>query len=172
MGRRPVNPLDRLVARETFEEGIHLLTPRQLAVALLRLEGLTDYQIAHLLGIQRSSATKRIRSAAERIASEVPELRSFLKDRRQAGRTHTIEHEPLEHGWLCTDSAGLTERPGVDPYLTSTQAATVLGVHPNTIVHRCNQGHYPAARRDGTRWRVPASALQPDRAASVGMAEM
>jgi DNA-binding CsgD family transcriptional regulator len=106
-----VNPLDRLVARETFEEAISLLTPRELAVALLRLEGLNDDQIGHVLGIGRSSATKRIRRAAHRIASELPELRPFLKDRRQAGRSHTLDNQPLEHGWLCTDSAGLAETP-------------------------------------------------------------
>lgn len=160
-----MNPLDRLIARETFEEAIRPLTPRQLAVALLRLEGLTDDQIARLLGIQRSSATKRIRHAGQRIASEVPELRSFLRDLRQAGRTHTLDNQPLEHGWLCTDSAGLAETPGVDPYLTSSEAASVLSIHPNTIVQRCNQGRYPAARRDGTRWRIPASAIEPSQPA-------
>jgi excisionase family DNA binding protein len=155
-----MNPLDRLVARETFQEAIHLLTPRQLAVALLRLEGLTDDQIARLLGIQWCSATKRIRHAAARIASEVPELRSFLRDRRQAGRSHTLDNQPLEHGWLCTDSAGLAEAPSAEPYLSTGEAAALLEVHPNTIVQRCRQGRYSDALRDGTRWRIPTSAIQ------------
>jgi hypothetical protein len=115
--------------------------------------------IARLLGISRPTATKRIRHAAERIASEVPELWAFLKDRRQAGRTHTLDNQPLEHGWLCTDSAGLAETPGADPHPSTAEPAAVPDVHPKTFVQHCSQGRYPAARRDGARWRIPASAI-------------
>jgi excisionase family DNA binding protein len=46
-------------------------------------------------------------------------------------------------------------------YFRITEAASVLGIHPNTLWRHVHQGLVPGACRTGKgRWRIPASFLQ------------
>jgi excisionase family DNA binding protein len=56
----------------------------------------------------------------------------------------------------AADAARLTPAP--DGWLTSAEAARVLGVSERAITKRCALGRLPALRQ-GRRWRVDASAL-------------
>jgi hypothetical protein len=48
-------------------------------------------------------------------------------------------------------------------YLNTADAATQLGVKPKTIIHYCEQGILPGARKTGRngggRWIIPVDAL-------------
>jgi DNA-binding CsgD family transcriptional regulator len=74
--------LDRLVRQETLAQALSLMRPRELAVAALRADGLTDVQIAALLGISPKAVHARMRRAQQRIFEELPELRVVLDGRR------------------------------------------------------------------------------------------
>jgi excisionase family DNA binding protein len=46
-------------------------------------------------------------------------------------------------------------------YFRISEAASVLGIHPNTLLKQVHQGLVPGATRTGRgRWRIPASFLQ------------
>ncbi len=47
-------------------------------------------------------------------------------------------------------------------YLTTTEAAQVLGAHRSTVIGMCERGEIAGALKTGNRWRIPADALQPD----------
>ena len=96
------SPLERIIERETFREIILLLEPLDLIVATLRLEGLTDEDIARLMGRSRPSVTSRMKRARERIIHLRPDLASALEGRSHPRhRADTAQGRPLEEGWLC-----------------------------------------------------------------------
>ena len=74
--------LDRLVRQDTLAQALALMRPRELAVAALRADGLTDRQIAALLGITPKTVSARMMRARQRIAQDLPELRVVLEGRR------------------------------------------------------------------------------------------
>jgi DNA-binding CsgD family transcriptional regulator len=74
--------LDRLVRQDTLAQALALMRPRELAVAALRADGLTDRQIARLLGITPKTVSARMTRARQRIAQDLPELRVVLEGRR------------------------------------------------------------------------------------------
>jgi DNA-directed RNA polymerase specialized sigma24 family protein len=74
--------LDRLVRQDTLAQALSLMRPRELVVAALRADGLTDRQIAVLLGITHKAFHARMMRARQRIAKDLPELRVVLEGRR------------------------------------------------------------------------------------------
>ena len=74
--------LDHLVHQDTLIEALSLMRPRELAVAALRADGLTDVQIADLLGITPKAVYARMMRACQRISADLPELRAVLDGRR------------------------------------------------------------------------------------------
>ena len=97
------HPLDRLVEQDTFAEALALLEPEELVIATLRLEGLSDEQIASLLDIDRATICRRMEQARQRIVKALPELAPVLRDRRH--RTLRCQR-PLQRGWISPSIAG------------------------------------------------------------------
>jgi hypothetical protein len=89
---------DRLIEQDTFAEMLALLEPEELSIACLRLEGLSDEQIASLLDISRGTVRCRMEQARQRIVETMPELASVLRGRRHPPR---CGRRPLERGWIC-----------------------------------------------------------------------
>lgn len=84
--------LDILIGHETMAEILECMTPKQLTVAALRWDGLTDVEIAELLGVSRQAVTDRMDSARSRIIERLPFLaptldgRHYLKGRQITDR--------------------------------------------------------------------------------------
>ncbi len=96
-------PLDRLVEQDTFAEMLSLLEPEELVIAFLRLEALSDDQIAALLEIDRITVSRRMDLARQRIVETMPELATVLRDRRHPPQRR---RRPLERGWICPAIGG------------------------------------------------------------------
>ena len=94
-------PLDRLLLRDTFAEILALMTPEEIAVAALRIEGLSDVQIAALLGLEHSTISRRMTRAQERIAAELPEAAHLLGRRYLPRGSRRSGDVPLEQGLVC-----------------------------------------------------------------------
>lgn len=97
------HPLDRLVEQETFGEILALLEPEELVIAFLRLEALSEDQIATFLDVDRATVERRMEIARQRIVEAMPELATVLRDRRHLPRRC---RRPLEQGWICPTIAG------------------------------------------------------------------
>lgn len=96
------DPLDRLVEQDTFAEMLALLEPEELVIAVLRLEGLHDSQIAALLNLDTRTVGQRMERVRLRIMEALPELASFLRGRQHPGHWPVSRQSPpLERGWLC-----------------------------------------------------------------------
>lgn len=158
-----VYPLDhpglaRLIWRETFAQALSLMNRGEVAVATLRLEALSDSQIAALLGISRQAVTRRLRRASRRIAGELPEMGSFL-----AGRVPTAAEAgeedmapiPLEQGWLCSHPPALARLPGPTRYLSAEEVAGRWRVQRRTVQAWCRAGKFAGAVKRGRRWWIP-----------------
>lgn len=138
-----LNPcLQRLVAAETLDQALCLMRPHELAVAILRADGLTDVQIADLLGLTPTAVNNRMTRARARILDAMPELEVFLADRRSPN---------------SPSQAHLTGRRAV---LTPGSLAAQWGVTPSTVRRWCAEGRFPrASRTESGRWRIPAESL-------------
>lgn len=69
------NPyLDRVISKENFEELVVALTPKQLSVVALMLEGLSQSAIAELFGVERQLVNQRVALAAKRARDRVPDI--------------------------------------------------------------------------------------------------
>ena len=97
------HPLDRLVEQDTFAEAMALLEPEELVIASLRLEALSDEQIAALLDVDRATICRRMEQARRRIVEALPELAPVLRDRNY--RSQRCRRQ-LQRGWLCPSGAG------------------------------------------------------------------
>ena len=106
------HPVDRLIEQDTFAEVLALLEPEELLIACLRLEDLSNEQIASLLDISPKSVRSRMEQAMQRIVEALPELVPVLSGRRQPSR---CGRRPLERGWICpsigSESDLLTDSP-------------------------------------------------------------
>jgi len=156
------HPLDRLIERETFAEMLALLTPEELVVAALRLEGLSDAQIAALLDIDRSTISHRMQQARERIAAEIPELAATLRDRQQPRQKPSdSDTPPLERGWICRWAED-DPLPELGRGLAVSDVAQGCGVTPATVRRWIRAGRFPHAYRvQGQRgdYRIPERDL-------------
>jgi DNA-binding CsgD family transcriptional regulator len=134
--------LDRLVAADNLAQALSLLRPGELAVAVLRADGLTDSQIGLLLDINPATVSARIARARARIVRAIPELRIFLDGRASP----TTRRAPQ-----------LSGRRAV---FTPAALAEKWGVTPTTVRRWCAEGRLPDAwRTESGRWRIPAEAL-------------
>ena len=97
------HPLDRLIEQDTFAEAMALLEPEELVIASLRLEALSDDQIASLLDVDRATVCRRMEQARQRIAEALPELGPVLRHRRHPSLRRL---RPLQRGWICPSSGG------------------------------------------------------------------
>ena len=77
-----MDPLERLVLRESVGEILARLRPGELVVALLRAEGMNDQEIGAMLGITPQAVSVQMVGAQERIAYLRPDLADLLLDRR------------------------------------------------------------------------------------------
>jgi hypothetical protein len=103
-------PLEQLVEQDTFAEMLALLEPEDLAIAALRLEGLSDSQIAALLHVDPRTVGWRMEKAQLRIMEVLPELAPFLRGRRRLSPPPLSgQSPPLERGWLCDWGGGADE---------------------------------------------------------------
>ena len=82
------NPLDILIERETFAEIVALLEPQERVIADLRVRGRSDAEIAELLGQSRSTISRWMRAACQRIMEQNPDLAPALQDRGRSHRFH------------------------------------------------------------------------------------
>jgi transposase len=156
------HPLDRLIERDTFGEIVALLTPEELVVAALRLEGLSDVQIAALLDIDRSAVSHRMQQARERIAAEMPEMAATLRDRQQPRQKPADSGTPsLERGWICRWAED-DPLPELGRALAVRDVAQRYGVEAATVRRWIRRGRFPHAYRlPGQRgeYRIPEGDL-------------
>ena len=69
------NPhLDAMIAKETYQEMLAALTPKQLAVVALRLDGLSFDATGELLGLSRGSVHQRMLGPRHRLPETFPHL--------------------------------------------------------------------------------------------------
>jgi excisionase family DNA binding protein len=139
-----LNPcLENIVSAETLAHALSLMHPHELAVAALRVDGLTDVQIAAMLGIGPTAVNARVTRARQRILRSVPELRVCLDDRRSP----PVQGDP--------------QLSGIRTIFTPAALAQELGVSPATVRRWCAEGRIPDAYRTHSgRWRIPAEALR------------
>ena len=117
------HPLNRLVEQDTFAEMLALLQPEELVIVALRLENLSDGQIASLLDTDRASVRRRMEQACQRIAEALPELAPVLRDRRYRP---ACGPRPLGRGWMCPS---VDDEP--DPFASRPQdpVRQATGIH-------------------------------------------
>jgi hypothetical protein len=96
--------LEILVWREALAEALTAFRPDELIIVGLRLEGLSDSQIAELLGVHRNTVRNRMQKAQERIAREIPEVASFLAGRKRSAGLGPPARDLLKRGWLCQEA--------------------------------------------------------------------
>ena len=72
--------LDRIIALENYAEMLEELRPLELAVAALRLEGLTYAAAAELLGISSGAAYSRMARARRRLRVLFPHIKRVVGD--------------------------------------------------------------------------------------------
>ena len=89
--------LDGLLRADTLEEILKLLSPTEVIVAVLRVEGTSDEEIATILGVERSTVTVWMIQARKRIAREMPEAAGWLEGRqRRVGRAKRLHRDAPE----------------------------------------------------------------------------
>jgi len=101
------HPLDLLISYDTVLDIWQAMTPEQQVVALLRLEGLKNEEIAALLELTRQAVAARLRTAKRRIIAAHPELAALIDDRTNKrnwtwNRDPSITARPLQCGWICS----------------------------------------------------------------------
>lgn len=152
-------PLQRLIERETLAEITERLTEKEMAVALLRLEGLSDPQIGAMLELTRAGVSLRIQEAIRRISAEVPELAPVLEGRQICRRWQAEPVVPLEIGWLLArDAEGEAPPPDMAVGLSVRDAAHYCDVSSATLRRWLHSGRFPNAYRlpnSRCEYRIP-----------------
>lgn len=96
-----LEPLDRIILRETTLDILHCLDSRELVIAALRLEGLNDGQIGKMLGVDRAAVSLRMARAQQRIIDQIPGAAHLLAGRQLERGVRPPANTPLERGWIC-----------------------------------------------------------------------
>ena len=78
--------LNTIIARDRYYRILTCLTPKQLSVVALRLDGLTQAEIARLLGLERSHIYSRLEGAKRRLEVKMPELPPETRNRQRRKR--------------------------------------------------------------------------------------
>ena len=157
------HPLDRLIRQETFAEMIALFERDEMAIVILRLEGLNDSQIGAVLDLSRTAVSWRMDQARARIAAALPELAADLRDRGQPSRQPSQQGMlPLDRGWICNGEEDEEAWAEVDPDLSVVEVADRYGVSRRTVLRWIRAGRFPHAYTldvgDG-EYRIPAIDL-------------
>ena len=108
-GQYSNHPLDNLVSEENIRDILRALTWNQMIAIALRLEGLSNIQIAAMLGVSKMAITHRFRTAKERVTRFVPEVADSVAGRAfPPGPTTDWRGSgtPLEWGYLCEETKG------------------------------------------------------------------
>jgi DNA-directed RNA polymerase specialized sigma24 family protein len=78
-------PLENLISLERQAEILDLLSPREFAVVVLRLEfGLSDAEIGREFGLTHRAIAQRRYNAQDKILAHCPELRRYAGVRSRA----------------------------------------------------------------------------------------
>ena len=96
-----LEPLERLILRENCLEILHSLEPLERNIAALRLEGLSDAQIGQILRLDRSTVTRYLTRAQERIMRQLPHTTGLLAGRQPDHNPVSLVETLLEQGWIC-----------------------------------------------------------------------
>ncbi len=96
-----LEPLERLILRENCLEILRSLQPLERTIAALRLEGLSDAQIGQILRMDRSTITRHLTRAQERIMRQLPHAASLLAGRQPDHSPVSFVETLLEQGWIC-----------------------------------------------------------------------
>jgi len=96
-----LEPLERLILRENCLDILHSLEPIERTIAALRLEELSDAQIGQLLGMARTTVTRHLTRAQERIMREQPDTAGLLAGRQPDRGPLPLVEAILEQGWIC-----------------------------------------------------------------------
>ena len=86
------HPADGLISIEMQRQILDLLSPGELTVVCLSLDGLNQTSIAMLLGMPKSTICMRFASAKRKILDRFPELSAWAEDRHHGrGSYHLID---------------------------------------------------------------------------------
>jgi hypothetical protein len=96
-----LEPLERLILRENCLDILHSLEPHELIIAALRLERLSDVQIGEILGIDRTTVSRCLARAQERIMRDLPYTAGLLAGRQPERGPLPYSGTILEQGWIC-----------------------------------------------------------------------
>jgi DNA-directed RNA polymerase specialized sigma24 family protein len=78
------HPLDRMILRDNLRQIFAALTPAELVIALLRVDGWTDVEIAEALAISATAVTLTMDRAYERILNTQPrDVANLVRGRRR-----------------------------------------------------------------------------------------
>ena len=158
-------PLERLVARETFAEMLAVLRPLDALIAQYRVYGWSDAEIGETLHFDPSTVWRRMERAKARVIEEVPELSLDLSARRRRRhQAHSGESSPLERDcirlqWPDEDGVWAEAKPD----LTTAEVALHYGVSPCTVRRWIQAGRFPQAYQLDNRrreYRVPEDDLE------------
>jgi hypothetical protein len=151
---------DRWYWRDTFCEILALFTVRELAVVRLRLEAVSDDEIAGMLDITRQAVRERFNRAERRIVRHLPELAYFFRDRSMQPGPRAGRALPLEQGWLCTDPVALRDYYPIKPCYSPGQVAALCEMNVKVVQGWCRTGRLPGAHKRGGRWLIPEEDLE------------
>jgi len=158
------HPLDRLIRQETFAEMIALFERDEMAIVILRLEGLNDSQIGAVLDLSRTAVSWRMDQARARIAAALPELAADLRDRGQPPRQPSQQAMlPLDRGWICNGEDEEDVWADIEPDLSAVEVADRYGVSRRTVVRWIRAGRFPHAYLldvSSGEYRIPAIDLE------------
>ena len=105
--------LARLERLERYEEILAALTPQQLVIVALRLDGYNLTEIAEVLGLTAGAASGRLNSARARLLARFPELaeqvdgRKFrVRARRGSGQDSRQEHAGMTDSQYAAVGSG------------------------------------------------------------------
>lgn len=78
-----MSPYGAVVRLQRFRDMLSVLTPTQLSVVALRLDGASVVDIAEMLGISHQAVVERLNNAGRRLVRHWPELEDEAESRRR-----------------------------------------------------------------------------------------
>ena len=99
---------------------------------------------------------------ADQLAQANRELRSLMKDFREAGRLSIYQRltRILEVVLACEHEIDSIDESTDTVMVNSSQAAVHIGCHPSTVVRMIKRGRIRGAKKNGRDWSIPASAVK------------
>ena len=122
-----LEPLERLILRENCLDILRSLEPHERIIAALRLERLSDVQIGQILGIDRTTVSRFLTRAQERIMRELHRLLASLP---AASQNEALSHPVGRSSNRAGSATGVTPATGQSPRPSLN--------HEQTYVHSQN----------------------------------